>query len=63
MHVSHITDRVMEFNLLNKLGAVFIWSRNEWGSDGEKQYCLLLPHWTRSIRAGHGLAIKPDTKD
>jgi len=56
-------DKLLEFNLLNKLGAVFLWCRNEWGTSGKTQYCLLFPHWTRSIREGHGLAIKPDTKD
>lgn len=63
MCVSCLKDKVMEFNLLNKLGAVFIWTRNEWSTGGKTQYCLLFPNWTRSINKGHGLAIKPDTKD
>lgn len=63
MCVSCLKDNVMEFNLLNKLGAAFICRRNELGTGGKAQYCLLFPNWTRSISTGHGLAIKPDTKD
>lgn len=53
----------MELNMPNKLGAVLILSRNKWSTKGKKQYCVFFPRWARSIKEGHGLAIKTDTKD